>query len=159
MANEMDNWLMEHADNYKTRMACAQDCMKKFGCHRATVYKRQLALGLSWEEDPKPQAKKRRESTEVLPADKFLGKIDRVKQVLDYLNDELGDDYIEDDKLRRRFGIPKDRWREMVGLPCFESRVFSFMDGETQRRMTVWSSKVGIEKAKRTISMDRYAGK
>lgn len=91
---------------------------------------------------------------DVIPPDKFLSGVDIVAKVLDFMNKGVKDGYIDDDKLRKRFGISSTKWREMTKLTPFEDRSLRYeRDG---KQMVVWSSLRGIERAKKTISMARY---
>lgn len=78
-----------------------------------------------------------------------------MKRVLDFLNADVKEGYIEDEKLRKRIGVNAAKWKEMVNLPVFESRRLVYFRGDGAKQ-AVWSSEKGIKKAKETISMARY---
>ena len=92
---------------------------------------------------------------DVIPPEQFLAEVDDVRKVLDFLNATVKDSYIESDKLRRKFEVSQTRWKEMVQLPVFVDRSLTY-DCGGGRKKTVWSSKQGIETARKTISMARY---
>ena len=89
------------------------------------------------------------------PAD-LLGRIDVVAQIKKYLDTVVKNKYIDSEKLRTKFGIGKDKWREVSSLPVFDGRTFTYTCSRTGRRVIVWSSKASITAAKETISMSRY---
>ena len=156
-------WLEKNADKYSSKADCVHGCVAALKCGERTVYKKIAALNLVWDCEGNPTVatqaapkKSGKGGKDIIPADQFLGKLDKVAAITKYLDDEVKDSYIEDDRLRRRFGFGKDKWRDVNSLPCFEGRVFSFLDSESGRKVTVWSSKRGIENARSTISMDRY---
>ncbi len=92
---------------------------------------------------------------DIMHPDEFIGGIDIVKQVMEFLNAEVKDSYIEDEKLRRRFEITIGKWKEIKSLQVFDDRMFIYSK-PTGQKATVWSSKKGVKTAKETISMARY---
>ncbi len=92
---------------------------------------------------------------DVMGAEDFITGIDIVRQIMDFLNTIVKDGYIEDSKLRVKFEIGISKWNEVKRLPIWEDRVFVYTT-PTGTKATVWSSKKGIELARKTISMARY---
>ena len=92
---------------------------------------------------------------DIMQPDEFISGIDIVKQVIVFLNVEVMDGYIEDEKLRRRFEIGTGKWKEIKNLPVFGERMFIYTK-PTGQKATVWSSKKGIKTARETISLARY---
>ena len=92
---------------------------------------------------------------DIMQPDEFISGIDIVKQVVEFLNIEVKDGYIEDEKLRRRFEISIGKWKEIKNLPIFGERMFIYTK-PTGQKATVWSSKKGIKTARETISLARY---
>lgn len=92
---------------------------------------------------------------DIMAPKEFILGIDIVQKIVDFLNKEVGDGYIEDSKLRRRFEVGQSKWGQIKRLPIFEGRLFIYQ-AKNGQRATVWSSKNGIEIAKKTISMARY---
>ncbi len=92
---------------------------------------------------------------DIMCPDTFLSGVDIVQHVMDFLESDVKDGYIEDEKLRRRFEIGTGKWSEIKRLPLWEGRFFVYQKSNGQRA-TVWSSKKGIELARKTISMARY---
>jgi len=99
--------------------------------------------------------KKSHSGRDIIQSDEFIGGIDIVRQVMAFLNNEIKDDYIEDEKLRRRFEITIGKWKEIKSLPVFNERLFIYTK-PTGQKETVWSSKRGVKMARETISMARY---
>lgn len=98
---------------------------------------------------------KNKNSNDIMHPDDFIGGIDIVKHIMDFLNTEVKDGYIEDEKLRRHFEIGASKWNEIKRLPIWGERMFSYVKANGQK-LVVWSSKKGIERARSTISMTRY---
>jgi len=90
----------------------------------------------------------------IAPID-FISGIDIVQKLADFLDTKVMDGYIEDSKLRRRFEIGQSKWNQIKRLPVFEGRLFNYQTRHGQKA-TVWSSKQGVDVAKKTISMARY---
>ena len=99
--------------------------------------------------------KKSNSSRDIIQSDEFIGGIDVVRQVMAFLNNEIKDNYIEDEKLRRRFEITIGKWKEIKSLPVFNERLFIYTKPTGQKEI-VWSSKRGVKMARETISMARY---
>jgi hypothetical protein len=158
MAMTARQWFGKHMHKYTDYDKCRKACIKATKKDHSTVRK---TLKSIWEgEIPErrcgPAVKPVDATTDdIIDKKDFLGSVDVVAQILKYLDTDVKDAYIENDKLRRKFGIGTDKWRDIVRLPVTEGRSISYND-RTGRRTTVWSSKKGIDAAKETISMARY---
>jgi len=160
-------WLEANMDKYDDYNKCRMACTKSTKRDPSTVRKymkrmwtkpiadnrvasrtpgRNIA-GRGVTEEPSPE--------DIIDKKAFLGSVDLVAQVINYLDDVVKDAYIENEKLRRKFGIGNDKWRDIVRLPVMAGRNLAYNDRDG-RKTTVWSSKKGIEAAKATISMARY---
>jgi len=82
------------------------------------VAKRQVVMAV--------KIKKGHSGRDIIQSDEFIGGIDVVKQVMAFLNNEIKDNYIEDEKLRRRFEITIGKWKEIKSLPVFNERLFIY---------------------------------
>ena len=98
---------------------------------------------------------KRDGTKDILTPDEFISEIDVVRHVMHFLDSEVKDGYIEDEKLRRHFEMGISKWNEVKRLPVWEARIFIYTK-PTGQKATVWSSAKGIELARKTISMARY---
>lgn len=160
-------WLTENQDKYKDdRINGVKACAEAVGVSIKAVQNKAVGWNMqgkvihnrpisspgliSYGGIPKKGNKK-----DIMQPEDFLAGIDIVQHIMDFLNDELKDGYIEDEKLRRRFEISTTRWNEIKRLPVWDGRIFPYSrkDGA---KATVWSSSKGIKKAKATISMTRY---
>ncbi len=158
-------WLIENKDKYQDdRINGIKACAKDLNVSIKAIQNKAVgwnAQGMHYSPVsssgliPYGSISKKVNKKDIMQPEDFLAGIDIVKHIMDFLNDELKDGYIEDEKLRRRFEISITRWNEIKRLPIWEGRVFPYTrrDGT---KATVWSSIKGIKKARATISMTRY---
>lgn len=143
-------WLEQNMEKYTDYDACFKACMKKTKRDPSTIRKYMKNM---WEFEE--EVEELPSGEDIIDKKDFLGSIDIVAKVLEYLDTVVRDAYIENDKLRRKFGINTTKWRDILRLPVMDGRSLSYNDREG-RKITVWSSKKGINAAKETISMARY---
>lgn len=165
-------WLNEHRDEYKNdRSGGIKKCAEELGIALKSVQNKVPNIWpagefknvngrtnrLKTENQPKIKTSNYAHDVkkDIIDADNFINSVDIVKQIMNFLNDEVKDGYIDDEKLRRRFEISTGKWREVQRLPIFEGRIFTY-NRPNGSKATVWSSKKGISLAKNTISMARY---
>ena len=150
-------WLTKNKSKYEDREKWVEACMEELGVVRKTVM---IKARIIWPLEGKTQldsvsSNKKMDKDFLMDKDEFLTGIDVVKQILGFLDEVVGDAYIEDEKLRRRFEVSLPKWKEICDLPVFEGRRFRYTKGSGQKGI-VWSSEAGVEEAKKTISMARY---
>jgi len=157
-------WLTANVEHYDNRRKWIKDCAEQLQVKRKTVQEMaseilnsDLLSSIPIKiQSIKVKSSKISNGTHIISKDKFLLGIDIVKQILTFLDKEVGDSYIENEKLRRHFQISIPKWKEIANLPIFETRKLSYLLNGTGQKNTVWSSKEGIENAKATLSMARY---
>lgn len=150
-------WLEENKSLYNTREELADACANELGLKRNTVRKKlsQVWPVKSFSKDYCLPDFEHSSKSDIIATEEFLKSIDVVARLSEFLDENVGDNYIEDEKLRRRMEVSKDRWREIKTLPKFSDRVLTY-DCGGGRKKTVWSSVEGISAAKGTISLARY---
>ena len=151
----ISQWLKENKSDYESRSMWIADCVAALGHTKDAVTKKAKKV---WPPDELrvPWEKPMEQDSDIIPADDFLAEVDVVDKINQFLTDTVKDNYIETEKLRRRFDVSQTRWREVVNLKMFEGNIFTF-DVGGGRKKTVWSSIQGIEKLKATTSLARYA--
>ena len=169
-------WCVANIDRYKSRDAFIRACVKAVGCNAGRVRtliaecfpkfqnpsynSRRKGNQNTVSEPPTPSmgtivTPKKGSKNDIVPAAEFLASIDIVGSVIKFLDEEVGSCFIENEALRRRFGIGREKWKEMTSLPVFDGRSFTYTNKDG-KRVTEWSSVKGIEKAKKVISMACY---
>lgn len=149
-------WLEANKPKYypDRRREWYHDCAKETGCSLNTVKKYAPRI---WPVESGVSARKIKgsEDKDIIAPEAFLSGIDVVQKVIGILDNVVKDAYIEDDKLRKRAGISRPKWKEVSGLSRFDGRRFTYPT-DTGQKITVWSSINGVRKAQETISMSRY---
>ena len=143
-------WLTENRNNYDDRTRWMKDCAGKLNVSFKSV--RNVAAQV-W--SCRDKVVGRKISSDVMRPDEFLSSVDVVKHIMDFLDTEVKDGYIEDEKLRRRFEMSISKWNEIKRLVIWDERKFVYIKPNGSKA-TVWSSAHGIELARKTISMARY---
>lgn len=148
-------WLTENKDAYTDRAQWITDCATQLGFNRKAASNVAARI---WPSNKKRDrlALPKENGADIINTSTFLDDIDMVKKVLSFLDTEVQDNYIEDERLRRRFGISRPAWKEMCRLPLFEDRRFTYTKAVGGTKTTVWSSKRGVRTARETISLARY---
>jgi len=150
----INQWLASHMEEYKgRRRAWINVCESDLDVTRDAVTRQARKL---WPPDQQREEKPMdTNDSDIVLADDFLAVVDVVDQIKRFLDDTLKDNYIETEKLRRRFDVSQSKWREIVNLKMFAANIFTFDCGGGKKK-TVWSSAAGIDKLKATTSLSRY---
>ena len=154
-------WLTQNKDNYDGgRAEAIKECAEELSVTVKAVQNMASRVWPIWEKNKNGMLSLSKVSvgdkkTDIMQPEEFINGIDIVRQIVDFLNKEVKDGYIEDEKLRRRFEIGMTKWNEIKKLPVWEGRVFVY-NTPTGSKTAVWSSRKGIELARETISMARY---
>ena len=93
--------------------------------------------------------------TDIIDSDEFISSIDIPRKILIFLDTEVKDGYLPNEKMKTRFKMLSSKWKEIRELPLFANRIFNYTRPDGTRD-SVWSSEKGIDLAKNTISMTRY---
>jgi len=150
-------WLSGNQDDYDERQAWINKCAEHLGVTRGAVTKKAKRIWpveqttVPWEVTPQQES-----DGDIISANAFLAEIDVVDKINQFLKDTVQGNYIEAEKIRRKFDVSQTKWREISNLQLFEDNIFSF-DSGGGRKKTVWSSPEGIAKLKATTSLARYA--
>lgn len=91
---------------------------------------------------------------DIISAECLLNSVDDVSRVSDFLEAEVGDNYIDEEKLRVKMEVSKTKWDRLKNLSVFEGRRLSVE--QKGKRVTLWSSAAGIQALKDHISMAKY---
>jgi hypothetical protein len=157
-------WLKANMKKYKDYEKCKNACMKATKKTSSTVRKCLNEMWKGERGDSRCADGKAKKHTvvdseismeDIIDKKSFLGSVDIVAQILEYLDEVVKDSYVDNEKLRRKFNLGSEKWRDISRLPVMEGRTLSYNDRDG-RKTTVWSSKKGIAAAKETISMARY---
>ena len=164
----IEDWLTENKDKWlHDRVAGMKACAEELGCSLKGVQNRAATIWPLGDYPIVPRSKSIPKTkinipdknvdgrSDIITAKEFISYIDVVQQIIVFLDNEVKDGYIENERLRRRFEIGTTKWKDIQGLPVFEGRVFVYSK-PSGSKATVWSSKQGIELARQTISMARY---
>lgn len=145
-------WLTKNKGNYTDRRQCLDDCAKELKVRRDSVLEQSRFIWPAKE----PMNLDATDTVKdiITPAD-FIAEIDIVAKVLGFLDENVKEGYIENEKLRKRFGVSHTKWKELIRLPIFKDRSITYDCGNA-RKQTVWSSQRGIEIVRSTVSMARY---
>lgn len=161
MAETTRQWLQKNKEKFAgNRKGWIKTCIKELRVNPKTVYDLTAKI---WPNEKRAYCKEIKSTSptpkfnqkDIISPEEFLKDIDIVQQVLDFLNNEVQDGYVEEDKIKRRFGISISAWKEIGDLPLFIDRKLIYYKSNGGKTI-VWSSKKGIEKARQTISMAKY---
>lgn len=157
-------WVKEHYHEYHDRTELCKACMEALGKHPSVIRRAINNLNITYPsglikgpvaratEDPEQG-----DPSDIIAPKEFLQDVDIISRIDNFLNKTVKNSYIPDEKLRQRFNIGKERWKEIRSTPIFLARQFTYSDLDN-RKNTVWSSEYGVEQAKQAISMSRYDG-
>ena len=147
-------WLRDVGPRFEVRSEMVRACAKELGVSEKSV--RNYVVGVLGEVAVVGGTKRRkkRKKVKVLEKGKFLESVDCVGKVVRFLDKVVGENYIEEEKLRRKFEISQVRWRELLRLKVFEGRRISVE--QEGRKVTVWSTRKGIEELRDTVNMSRW---
>lgn len=83
----------------------------------------------------------------IIEPEKLLNDLDLASHVEEYLDSVVGDRYIEQPQLMDNLEFSERHFRAAVRDPRFDSRKITINDRRSpSKRITIWSSKNGIEK-------------
>ncbi len=152
-------WLTESQDKYKDdRIGGMKACAEALNVSFKSVQNMAAHVWPLWEKNKDQTLSldiKSGKSKDIIQPEEFIDSIDVIKHIMDFLNSEVKDGTIEDERLRRRFEIGISKWNEIKRLPIWEGRIFPYTRKDGAKAI-VWSSVKTIKRAKETISMTRY---
>lgn len=156
-------WLIANWDNYpdrKTRLAACAKATKKAASGIRAAYLKILESGKSRGSDEyhphtQPVAILDGNADDIIESELFLKRLD-VPGALKEILKAVGNNFIFEDKLRRRVLCTNQQWKDAISLTTFDDNHIAVTDHATGKRAVVWSSKAGIAQAKTTLSMGRY---
>lgn len=155
--NKVERFLRENIEDYNNIEELIKVCAHNFHISKDKISKvfKDIAVFNKSNSFLKFKQEKNNNS-EIIDASSLLSSLDIVAKIKEYLNNVVKDNYIDNDVLRDKFDISREKWKEVISLQIFEARIFSYKDARSGKRTIVWSSKKGIKVAKSTISMSRY---